>query len=213
MKLNQYKAIKNSVYEKIGYSNQNNCPYYFITLQYGFYDDNGFLIDFNTLCKYWDKTEVGKTVRLVRNLLRETFGITGFYAFTERHEGQKDQYGEVIKKGRYHNHIITTSIDNRVVNNPSRKVKRLLARLGWNDKPINELPVKTLDEYKVHLLETCIQKADWVNRYSHSIKTEIIPTKQDLKRVVEYCLKNFNSSTGLDFTDIIDFDNSDFYLQ
>jgi len=99
------------------------------------------------------------------------------------------------------------------VNNPGRKVKRHLARLGWNDKSINELPVNTLDEYKVQLLETCIQKAKWVNRYSHSIKTEIIPTKQDLKRVVEYCLKNFNPSTGLDFTDIIDFDNSDFYIQ
>jgi hypothetical protein len=190
-----------------------NTPFTSITLQYCFYDDNGYLIDFNTLCKYWDKTEVGKTVRLVRNLLRETFGITGFYAFTERHEGQKDQYGEVIKKGRYHNHIIITSIDNRVVNNPGRKVKRLLARIGWNDKSINELPVNTLDEYKVHLLETCIQKANWVNRYSHSIKTEIIPTKQDLKRVVEYCLKNFNPSTGIDSTDIIDFDNSDFYIQ
>ena len=213
MRQNQYKEIKESVYKKIGYSGDNKCPFYFITLQYGFYDDNGYLIDFNAICKYWDKTEVGKTVRLVRNLLRETFGINGFYAFTERHEGQRDQYGEVIKKGRYHNHIITTSIDNRVVNNPGRKVKRLLARLGWNDKSINELPVNTLDEYKVQLLETCIQKANWINRYSHSIKTEIIPTKQDLKRVVEYCLKNFNPSTGLDFTDIIDFDNSDFYIQ
>lgn len=213
MKLNQYKAIKNSVYEKIGYSNQNNCPYYFITLQYGFYDDNGYLIDFDTLSKYWDKTEVGKTVRLVRNLLRETFGITGFYAFTERHEGQVNQYGEVIKKGRYHNHIITTSIEDKRVDNPNRKVRRLLAKLGWMNKSFNELPVNTLDEYKVRLLETCIQKADWINRYSHSIKTEIIPTKSDLKRVVDYCLKEFNPSTGLDFTDIIDFDNSDFYLQ
>jgi hypothetical protein len=213
MKINQYKEIKESVYKKISYSNNNNCPLYFITLQYGFYDDNGYLIDFDTLCKYWDKTEVEKTVRLVRNLLRETFGITGFYAFIERHEGQVNQYGEVIKKGRYHNHIITTSIDNSKVNNPNRKVRRLLAKLGWIGKSINELPVDTLDEYKVQLLETCIQKAKWVNRYSHSIKTEIIPSRQDLKRVVEYCLKNFNPSTGLDFVDIIDFDNSDFYLQ
>ena len=76
MKPNQYKAIKESVYKKIGYSGENKCPFYFITLQYGFYDDDGYLIDFDTLCQYWDKTEVGKTVRLVRNLLRETFGIT-----------------------------------------------------------------------------------------------------------------------------------------
>ena len=163
MRLNQYKEIKESVYKKAGYSGDNECPFYFITLQYGFYDDDGCLIDFDTLCKYWDKTEVGKTVRLVRNLLRETFGITGFYAFTERHEGQKGQYDEVIKKVRYHNHIITTSIDNNNISNPNRKVKRLLSKLGWIDKSINELPVDTLDEYKVHLLETCIQKAKWVN--------------------------------------------------
>jgi len=213
MRLNQYNEIKDSVYKKIGYSGGNDCPFYFITLQYGFYDDDGCLIDFDTLCKYWDKTEVGKTVRLVRNLLRETFGITGFYAFTEWHEGQKDQYGEVIRKGRYHNHIISTPIDNNNISNLNRKIRRLLSKLSWIDKLISELPVDTLDEYKVHLLETCIQKANWVNRYSHSIKTEIIPTKQDLKRVVDYCLKNFNRSTGLDFTDIIDFDNSDFYIQ
>jgi hypothetical protein len=212
MKLNQYKAIKNSVYEKIGQSNQTNCPYYFITLQYGFYDDNGYLIDFDTLCKYWDRTEVGKTVRLVKNLLKETFGITGFYAFTERHKGQINQFGEVVKRGRYHNHIITTSIDDNSVCNPNRKIRRLLSKLGWIDKSLSELPVTSLDEYKVTLLETCIQKAKWVNRYSHSIKTEVIPTKPDLKRVVDYCLKEFSPNTELDFTDIIDFANSDFYL-
>jgi hypothetical protein len=212
MKLNEYKEIKNKIYEKIGYSNGNKCPYYFITLQYGFYDDNGCLIDFDTLCKYWDKTEVGKTVRLVRNLLRETFGISGFYAFTEQHKGQRDQYGDVIKKGRYHNHIITTSIDNDKITNPNRKIKRVLSKLGWIDKPLSELPITSLDEYKIRLLETCIQKADWVNRYSHSIKTEIIPTKADLRRVVDYCLKEFNPITGLDFIDIIDFANSDFSI-
>lgn len=212
MKINEYRAIKQGIYEKIIHPNVSSCPYYFITLQYGFYDDSGKLIDIDEMRKYWDKTEVMKTVRLVRNLLRETFGISSFYAFTERHKGITDQYGNEIKKGRYHNHIITSSIQNDVISAPNRKVRRLLADLEWHDKPLNEIQVNTIDEYKIKLLEACISKAKWVNRYSHSIKTEIISTSQDLKNVVYYCLKDFNPHTGLDFMDIVDFSNSSFYL-
>lgn len=212
MSQNQYKIIKQKIFEKIGYSGNNTCPFYFITLQYGFYDNNGDLIDIKQIRKYWDKTEVEKTIRLVRNLLRENFSITGFYAFLERHKGQTDQYGDTIKQGRFHNHIITTSIEDKVIQKPNRKVRRLLSNVGWLDKSFNELSLEALNECKIRLLENCIQRAEWVNRYSHSIKTEVISTRADLKRVVDYCLKEYNSTTGLDFTDIVDFDNSDFHI-
>lgn len=82
---------------------------------------------------------------------------------------------------------------------------------GRFDIPIENNVYRDLDELKIELFDACCKKANWVNRYKYSIKTQMLYEPSDLESVVFYSLKDYNDKSGIDFTDIVVFEASDFY--
>ena len=66
-----------------------------------------------------------------------------------------------------------------------------------------------LETTKISLFDDCCKRAEWLNNYSHSIKTQVLYQYDDLRNAVKYCLKDYKKG-GLDFMDIVDFKNSSF---
>jgi hypothetical protein len=72
--------------------------------------------------------------------------------------------------------------------------------------------VGDIDTIKISLLEAAIKKADWVNKFQYSIKTQWLNTEDDLKRTIRYCFKDYLiANNKVDFSDIIVAKASDFY--
>jgi len=208
--LEKNKVIKDKVVEQILGSNE--FPYFYSVVQFGFYDDNGYKLPISEISKFWDRTEVEKTNRLLKNLLKEAFGIDGFWFFMERHSPLLDENGDVAREGRYHINIITSQMKDSAVEEPNRKCRRLLLE----DSSISGVPIKDrvyddIDDLKIELFNACCRKANWVNRYKYAIKTQILYDPVDVEQTTNYCLKDFSPKKGKDFMDIIDFKNSDFY--
>jgi hypothetical protein len=145
-------------------------------------------------------------------MLKEAFGIDGFWFFMERHSPLLDEYGDVAREGRYHINIITSQMKDSAIEEPNRKCRRLLLE----DSSISGVPIQNrvyddIDDLKIELFNACCRKANWVNRYKYAIKTQILYDPVDVEQTTNYCLKDFSPKTGKDFMDIIDFKNSDFY--
>ena len=68
----------------------------------------------------------------------------------------------------------------------------------------------TLDDLKIELFNTCCRQANWINRYNYSIQTQVLETRKDLRNTAMYCLKDYDEQDGLCFTEVIDFESSDF---
>jgi hypothetical protein len=66
-----------------------------------------------------------------------------------------------------------------------------------------------LTSLKTDLINACLRQAEWVNRYSYTLETKPLDTPDDLWRTGHYCLKTYSHKTGLDFLEVIDWDNSD----
>ena len=62
---------------------------------------------------------------------------------------------------------------------------------------------------KIELFNACCRQANWINRYKYSIKTQIMTKESDIQNSLWYCLKEYRNDKE-DFTDVIDFENSDF---
>ena len=186
-------------------------PYVYSVVQYGFYDDTGDKRCPDAIRKFWDKEEVKKTHRIMRNMIKEAFNIDACWIFMERHSPLLDSYGEIEREGRFHTNLISSSIKDNAIEEPNRKCKRLFNKDGSMGVPIQNISYTDIDDLKTDLVNACLRQADWVNRYSYSLKTQLIYDKEDLERVVFYCLKDYNIKSGLDFMDIVDFSNSDFY--
>ena len=198
--------IKDTIIRRI--KDKAALPYIFTTLQFGFYDNNGYLLPPSTTRRYWDKTEVEKTNRLVKNMLKEALGIDYFYFFMERHTPTYDKYGDIEREGRYHIHLITSGIKDGSINNANRRCRRLLYEQGSIGVPIKHMDFLDIDDMKIELFNACCKKANWINRYKYSIHTEFIDKAGDLGRCINYCLKEYKSN-GKDFMDVVDFNNSD----
>ena len=199
------QIIKDTIIKRIRYKAE--YPYIFTTLQFGFYDNYGYLLPPTTIRKYWDKTEVEKTNRLVKNMLKEALDIDYFYFFMERHTPTYDKYGDVEREGRYHIHLITSGIKDDVIIKPNRRCKRLYYQPGSIGVPIKDMDFLDIDDKKIELFNACCKKANWINRYKYSIHTEFIDDACDLRRCIKYCLKEY-SNGGKDFMDVVDFNNS-----
>ena len=77
--------------------------------------------------------------------------------------------------------------------------------------PINQLTYdENLDDLKIDLVNACCRKANWINRFSGSVKTQMLYEPLDLFNTTDYCLKNYIDEST-DFTDIVVFSASDFY--
>lgn len=186
-------------------------PYLYSVCSFGFYDNNGIKLPSSTTRKYWDKYEVEKTCILVRNMLKEALCMDQVYTFIERHQPEVDEYGEVIREGRFHINLIISPIPDAAVEEPNRKCRRLFyepARMGI---PINQLVYNDLDELKIDLVNACCRKANWINKFSGSVKTQMLYEPSDVSNVVEYCLKDFINNSSIDFTDLVVFRASDYY--
>ena len=172
----------------------------------------GYRLPGSVIRKYWDKTEVEKTNRLIKNMLREAFGIQQSYFFLERHSPKLDEYGDMESEGRYHINIITTQIPDSAIEEPNRKCRKLMLEDdGYMGIPIGNRVYSDLDEMKIELFNACCRKANWVNRYKWSVKTQMLYEPTDIEDTVFYCLKEFSPKTGKDFMEVVDFHNSDFY--
>ena len=77
--------------------------------------------------------------------------------------------------------------------------------------PIANRVYGDLDEMKIELFNACCRKANWVNKYKWSVKTQMLYDPADIESCVFYCLKEFSPNKGKDFMDVVDFHNSDFY--
>ena len=206
-KINQdTQIIKDTIVKRI--TNKAQYPYIFTTLQFGFYDNYGYLLPPTTIRRYWDKTEVEKTNRLVKNMLKEALSIDYFCFFMERHTPTYDKYGDVEREGRYHIHLITSGINEAAVTTPNRRCKRLYYENGSIGVPIKHMGLQDIDDMKIELFNACCKKANWINRYKYSIHTEFIDNADDLRRCINYCLKEYRDG-GKDFMDVVDFSNSD----
>ena len=203
------KIIKETILKQI--SEHGEYPYLYSVIEFGFYDNYGLPLPPSHTRKYWDRYEVEKTCVLIRNLLKETFGITGVWFFMERHEPTRDQFGDEISKGRFHLNIVATGIEDDAIENPNRKCRRLWMSEGRMGVPIENLVYNDLDQLKLELFDACCRQTKWVNRYKYSIKTQWIEEPQDLENVVFYSLKDYEENGKTDFTDIVVFNASDFY--
>jgi len=199
------EAIFNQIQEGIDY------PYLYSVITFGFYDNEGYKLPMSEIRKYWDKTEVKKTCRLIYNMLKEHFNMDGVWMFIERHTPLLNEDGEVIREGRFHLNIISSSIKDSAIEEPNRKVRRLMLENGRFDIPIESNVYRDLDELKIELFNACCKRANWVNRYKYSIKTQMLYEPSDLENAAYYCLKDYYGKSSVDFTDIVVFEASDFY--
>jgi len=199
------EAIFNQIQEGIDY------PYLYSVITFGFYDNEGYKLPMSEIRKYWDKTEVKKTCRLIYNMLKEHFNMDGVWMFIERHTPLLNEDGEVIREGRFHLNIISSSIKDSSIEEPNRKVRRLMLENGRFDIPIESNVYRDLDELKIELFNACCKRANWVNRYKYSIKTQMLYEPSDLENAAYYCLKDYDGKSSVDFTDIVVFEASDFY--
>ena len=201
-------VIKESLLNQINLDTRH--PYLYSVIEFGFRDDYGFLLPPSQIRKYWDKSEVEKTCRLIRNMLKECFSISNLYFFIERHSSKLDEHGNEISKGRFHLNIITSEIKDDVIQEPNRKLRRLFLQNGSDHVAIQDMEFNDLDDLKIELFNTCCRQANWINRYKYSINTQILYTPTDLDNTVMYCLKDYDEVNGSCFTEIVDFKNSDF---
>jgi len=204
------KVIKDSILSQVYESNE--YPYFYSVLQFGFYDNQGIRLPISEIRKFWDKNEVDKTCKLIYNMLKEHFGSDiGIWMFKEHHKDLLNEEGDFISKGRFHINIITTNIKDRVVEEPNRKVRRLMLENGRFDVPIENNVYKDLDELKIELFNAVCRKANWINKYQYAVKTQILYEPTDLENVGNYVLKEYDHKSNIDFTDIISWKSSDFY--
>jgi hypothetical protein len=199
------ETILNQIQEGIDY------PYLYSVITFGFYDNYGIKLPISEIRKYWDKTEVKKTCKLIYNMLKEHFNMDGLWFFIERHAPLPNEEGKVIREGRFHLNIISSSIKDSAIEEPNRKVRRLMIEKGRFDTAIENNVYKDLDELKIELFNACCKRANWVNRYKYSIKTQMLYEATDLENATYYCLKDYDGKSSVDFTDIMVFEASDFY--
>ena len=201
------ETIKKQILEGMEYYSN----FYYSVCSFGFYDNYGNKLPPSTIRKYWDKYEVEKTCILIRNIIKEHLCVEQVYVFMERHQPELDSDGDVVKEGRFHLNIITSSIPDSAVEEPNRKCRRLFYEPGRMGIPINQLSYgEDLDQLKIDLLNACCRKADWINKFSGSVNTQILWEQNDVDNVIDYCLKDFINDK-VDFTDVICFKASDYY--
>ena len=207
--LNDSRLIKQSIVNQI--EDGINYPLLYSVIEFGFRDNYGIPLPPSQIRKYWDKEEVHKTIKHIRNLLKEIFNIENLYFFIERHKSKLDQYGNEISKGRFHVNIISSEIKSHTVNKETmnRKVRRLSYENNQYGIAIKDMNFNSEEDYKKELFNTCVRKANWVNIFRPSIHTQLLRESDDLKYTLNYCLKDYFENKSC-FTEVIDFDNSDF---
>jgi hypothetical protein len=216
--INTRKVIKETILNQI--QEGNDYPYYYAVIQFGFYR-NGIKLPTSETSKFWNRNEVEKTCKLLYNMLKEHFKMNGLWFFIERHSPILDKDGDIVKEGRFHINLISSSIKDFIIEEPNRKIRRLLLENGKGGIPIENNVYADIEDLKIDLFNACCRRANWLNEYEPTIKTQMLEEPTDLERVVYYCLGDYNGKNTdkkgnpvrhkIDFTDIVVWKASDFY--
>jgi len=210
----EQELIKNLIVQNI--QEVSNDNWFYSVVHYGNYGNDGVLLDWEERKWMYQKEEVKKVHRYLRRLLREHFKVDCLYFTMERHqssferieEGPHLQYGDE-RKGKYHTNILISPISDDLIENPHSKLSRLWEEPGRMGIPINSLQYnEDLIDLKIDLINSCLRKCPWVNRYTPSVKTQILESPDDLWNVSHYSLKDI-TQLGMDFMEVLDWENSD----
>ena len=176
--------------------------WFYSVIHYGNYGNDGVLLDWEERRWMYNKEEVRKVHRYLRRLLKEHFKVESIYFTLERHqsslekieEGPHLQYGDE-RKGKYHSNILISPISDDLLENPHSKLSKLWDEPGRMGIPIHSLQYnEDLIDLKIDLINSCLKKCPWVNRYTPSVKTQVLETPEDLWNVGHYSLKDITRS-------------------
>ena len=207
--LKESNIIKQSIVERI--KNGSNYPYLYSVIQFGFYDNQGFLLPPSLIRQYWDKEEVKRTCRMIYNLLKEACKIKELYFFIERHAPTRSSITSKEEvKGRFHLNIISSMIESDVITKPDRKMRRLMLKDSRSGNSIRRTNYTDMDDCKVDLFNACCRGANWVNRYKYAIRTQVVKKHNDLVNTILYSLKEYDDKSDVDFMDVCVFEASDY---
>ena len=206
-----YKIISDTIIKQI--LEYDTFPYYYSVVIFGFYDNLGHKLSPVTIEKFWDRDECEKTAKRIYNALGETFGTDCVWSFIERHKDiiEIDDYGnETITKGRFHLNIIHTWVQDHKIEEPNRKIKRLMGddnRFGFT---IKDQRYQDIEDLKIDLYDACIVRScDWVSRFQHSVKTQPLLDRMDVEETIHYCLKDYKNGK-ISLQDVVLWKASDF---
>ena len=208
------ELVKNLIVQNI--QEVSSDKWFYSVIHYGNYGNDGVLLDWEERRWMYNKEEVRRVHRYLRRLLREHFKVDCLYFTMERHqsslerieEGPHLQYGDE-RKGKYHTNILISPISDNLLEEPHSKLSKLWNEPGRMGIPIHSLQYdEDLIDLKIDLINSCLRKCPWVNRYGPSVKTQVLDSPDDLWNVSHYSLKDI-TQLGIDFIDVLDWDNSD----
>ena len=218
------KEIENTLWKQIEPNTNSDFYYSVITYSDWLQDFDKDRYDFSYL------PAVHKTHRMLRRMLKEAFNVEHIYMFPERHSPENEHYyqvfdiplsggdllnrehqiGDVKKQGRFHTNILMSGINDEKIKHPNSKCRRLFDKTGHTPIPINQTHYTNFENLKLDLISACCKQPDWVSKHqTNAVKTQVLRTPDDVKRVLHYCMKECYNN-GTDFTEVVDFDNSDF---
>ena len=185
-------------------------PDYFVTLYYGRSFRGGYLSP-SEYRKRWDKTEVRKTHKFIRSLLRKCFPDIKMVFIMERHsETEHPTFGVV--KGAFHTHLYLAEVEQYVHLAPDQLLKKneALNKLMpyWIRWSINtgKTPGHLHDISFEYVLGKVIRTAKWVGSHPDSLDIQSIG-HNEFKRTFHYGLKQIDSED--DLNERIDWHHSD----
>ena len=191
--------------------------WFYSVIHYGNYGNDGVRKDWEEMRWMYNKDHMRNKVHpYLRRLLKEHFKTECLYFTLERHkgslekiqEGEYTQYGDE-KEGKYHTNILISPISDDLLENPHSKLSRLWDEPGRMGIPIHSLQYnEDLIDLKIDLINSCLKKCPYVNRYTPSVKTQVLESVDDLYNTGHYTLKDITRK-GLDFMDVLDTQNSD----
>lgn len=210
----EQKEIQNLIVQNMTMGRSGE--WFYTVIHYGDYDNDGVLLDWEERKWLYNKQEIRRVHRFVKRLLKEHFKVESIYFTHERHKGNHErieegkylQHGDE-REGKYHSNVLISPISDELLENPHSKLSRLWDEPGRMGLPIHSLQYsEDLIDLKIDLINACLRKCPWVNRYTPSLKTQVLETPEDLWRTSHYSLKDITRK-GLDFMDVLDDETSD----
>ena len=227
---NILKEIENNLSNQI--IELNSYPYFFITATYT--TRNKTPLELENLKRL---NHISATHRLIRRKLKEHFKVEMVQMFQEKHQGYQQKWyegdkitdrkieelfldlsniqsDEMLNNGRYHSNIIISSINLESLLEPpvNSKIGKLLKKPSQYKLGIpieNCFPYHNENDLISDLIDACIRGIDDIDNYGKHINVDVMEDEKHIRNVVHYCLKDCRNQ-GTDFTQIIDFENSDF---
>ncbi|WP_413389812.1 hypothetical protein [Prochlorococcus marinus] len=225
------QAVEDNLYNQM--NEYNTYPFYYIVVTYTTRDKN--IFELNNLKRL---EHIHKTNRLLRRKLKESFEVDIVNMFQERHKGYQEkwykgdqvsdwdiirdfmpkddiQLGDMVNNGTYHTNIIMSVVDIEEVLSPpiNRRCKKLFSGNGRQGIPVENCIYQDSDDLTLDLINSCCRSIeDVASDYSKAVVVEELHTPEDLRHNLHYCLKDCYEK-GVDWNQIIDFDNSDFFKE